>query len=218
MSVNDRVLACLRTRFFLHIWEMHVDNMATRYPDLYSRERSFISTASHHIFKRSCDSLVLLVLAYASYYPNQLFCPWLIGTEFVEHFFGLARSLLPNFTYAELLKLLKHIMLRQHLILTGKVKATKERTSRSGYLFDYDATPLTQEELEQCRVSMPRSLLDKLVKLAHSEASQIAKQLLQRHGRNIIPASRRCHLRRPIIFVAVQRDIKPQLRFLLHVP
>ncbi|KAH9947489.1 hypothetical protein B0H21DRAFT_680678, partial [Amylocystis lapponica] len=105
MTVQDRVLAALRARFFLHIWYTHIKAMAARFPDLYSTKRSFISPASFNIFNRLCDSLVLLVLAYARVYHDYAFCPWVHGTELVEHFFGLARTLLPNFTYAEFLKL-----------------------------------------------------------------------------------------------------------------
>ncbi|EIW59893.1 uncharacterized protein TRAVEDRAFT_122203 [Trametes versicolor FP-101664 SS1] len=106
------------------------------------------------------------------------FCPWLLGTEFVEHFFGLAHSLLPDFTYAELLKLVKHVMLRQRILLSGDFQTKKERNSRSGYILDYDPTPLTPEELAQSCVKMPDHILNDLVALAFDEASQICKQLL----------------------------------------
>ena len=109
MPVRDRVLCVLRARFWLHFWHEHILAMAQHYPDSYSLQRSFISPASFHIFNRLCDTLVLLVIAHARYYPNQAFCPWLYGTEFVEHFFGLARMILPNFTYAEMLKMGQHI-------------------------------------------------------------------------------------------------------------
>ncbi|KAJ7026886.1 hypothetical protein C8F04DRAFT_1296018 [Mycena alexandri] len=77
MTVANRVLAVLRARFFLHFWRAHIIRMSAEYPDLY---------------------LLLLVIIYAGRYLNQPFCPWLHGTEFVEHFFGLARMMLPNFT------------------------------------------------------------------------------------------------------------------------
>ncbi|KAH9853326.1 hypothetical protein C2E23DRAFT_859281 [Lenzites betulinus] len=173
-----RVLAALRAWFFLHIWAHHVRTMSRRFPALYHMDRSFISSASFHIFNRLCDTLVLLVIAYSRHYPNQPFCPWLLGTEFVEHFFGLAHSLLPDFTYTELLKLVKHVMLRQHILLTGGIQARKEQASRSGYILDYDPAPLTDEELAQSRVSMPDHVLNELVVLAFEEASQISKQLL----------------------------------------
>ncbi|KAK7037150.1 hypothetical protein R3P38DRAFT_2471750, partial [Favolaschia claudopus] len=89
---------------FLHFWRAHIEQMHNRYGDLYTTARSFITAPSFHIFNRLCDSMLLLIIIYARRYPNQPFCPWLLGTEFVEHFFGLARMMLPNFTWAEFIK------------------------------------------------------------------------------------------------------------------
>lgn len=180
MSVKDRVLAALRARFFLHIWRAHIITLERRYPDLYSAARSFISPASFKIFNRLCDTLVLLALAYARHYPDQPFCPWLLGTDFLEHFFGLARCMLPNFTYAELLKLVKHVMLRQKILLSRKPGTIpkSEREARSGYLFDFDNTPLTPNELRESHVKLTITDLNGLVELAANEASKIARQLL----------------------------------------
>ncbi|KAG1894525.1 uncharacterized protein F5891DRAFT_897860, partial [Suillus fuscotomentosus] len=102
MDIQDHVLCALRARFFLHIWKEHISALSKAYPDLYSTSRSFISSPSFHIFNHLCDTLVLLALIFTKEYPDQPFCPWLLGTEFVEHFFGLARMLSPDFAYAEL--------------------------------------------------------------------------------------------------------------------
>jgi len=152
--MEQRVLAAMRARFFLHIWYKHIAKLSLELPDLYLMTRSFISPASFNIFNRLCDTLLLLVLSYAKYYPEHPFCPWLIGTEFIEHFFGLARSMLPNFTFAELLKMVKHTMLHQRLMLSGKFSAKRERSARAGYILDYDATPLSEEELLRAHVTL----------------------------------------------------------------
>ncbi|CDO76768.1 hypothetical protein BN946_scf185028.g19 [Trametes cinnabarina] len=178
LAIHERVLAALRARLFLYVWRQHIQQMEHRFPDLYTVNRAFISPASFNIFNRLCDTLVLLALAFTEYYSDEPFCPWLLGTKFVEHFFGLARVLLPNFTYAEFLKLVKHVMLRQQILLSGKISAKKERTSRAGYVLDYDPTPLTAAELEAAKVRLSRNSLDRLVELAHKEATHIAKQTL----------------------------------------
>ncbi|KAJ7836006.1 hypothetical protein B0H13DRAFT_1913303 [Mycena leptocephala] len=146
MTVANRVLAVLRARFFLHFWRAHIINMSNKYPDLYSTARSFITAPSFHIFNRLCDSLLLLVIIYARRYPGQPFCPWLLGTEFVEHFFGLAQMMLPNFTWAEFIKLVQHVMVRQRILLSGSFKEKRERNARVGYVLDFDASPLTAED------------------------------------------------------------------------
>lgn len=183
MSIHDRVLAALRARFWLHIWRQHILKLSSRFPDLYSTARSFISPASFRIFNRICDSLILLAIIYSSYYPTHPFCPWLLGTEFVEHFFGLARMLLPNFTYAEFLKMVQHIMVRQKILLSGDFQENRERDSAVGYIMDYDATPLTAKDQQLATVMLNNQTLDQLVVLAYREAASLCKELLH------IPAS-----------------------------
>ena len=179
MVVRDRVLAALRARFWLHMWRQHIVKLSNRFPDLYSTSRSFISPASFHIFNRLCDTMILLVIVYARHYPDQPFCPWLLGTEFVEHFFGLARMLLPNFTYAEFLKMVQHIMVRQRILLSGKFAEDRERKSAAGYIMDYDARPLTATDKHLATITLSNHDLNDLVVLGYREAYQICKDLLR---------------------------------------
>ena len=153
--------------------------MSQRYPDLYSTTRSFISPASFRIFNRLCDTLVLLVIAFARYYPEQPFCPWLLGTEFVEHFFGQARMILPNFTYAELLKMVQHIMVRQRILLSGNFQENREKRSGTGYILDFDATPLTPEDYRLAVVDLTTQDINGLVELGYKEAELICRDLLK---------------------------------------
>ncbi|KAJ7601957.1 hypothetical protein DFH06DRAFT_1399828, partial [Mycena polygramma] len=184
MTVANRVLAVLRARFWLHFWRAHIVQMSVKYPDLYSTTRSFISPASFHIFNRLCDSLLLLVLVYARHYQGQPFCPWLLGTDFVEHFFGLARMMLPNFTYAEFLKMVQHMAVRQRILLSGRFKEKRERTANVGYVLDFDASPLTAEDRKLAEVNLSDSDMNGLVELAFDEAALICTQLMH------IPAPR----------------------------
>ncbi|KAJ6503931.1 hypothetical protein C8R45DRAFT_924266 [Mycena sanguinolenta] len=178
MTVANRVLAVLRARFFLHFWRAHIVQMSNKYPDLYSTARSFITAPSFHIFNRLCDSLLLLVIIYGRRYPDQPFCPWLLGTEFVEHFFGLARMMLPNFTWAEFIKLVQHVMVRQQILLSGSFKEKRERNARVGYVLDFDASPLTAEDRKLAEVTLTDRDIDSLVELGFQEATLICTQLL----------------------------------------
>ncbi|KAF7318667.1 hypothetical protein HMN09_00378400 [Mycena chlorophos] len=153
MTVQNRVLAVLRARFFLHFWRAHVVHMTNKYPDLYSPARSFISPASFHIFNWLCDSMLLLVLIYAKYYPDALFCPWLMGTECRALFW--ARS---------------HAIAQLHrLMLSGRFKEKRERNARAGYILDFDTSPLTAEDRELARVRITPSEMNALVQLARRE-------------------------------------------------
>ena len=191
LSIEDRVLAVARARMFLNNWYRHIKSMSRTFPDLYSMTRSFISPPSFNIFNRLCDTLIAHVIAYGKYYRNHPFCPWIMGTGFVEHFFGLSRSLLPDFSYAELLKMVKHIMLRQKLLLSGNFNDKRERKSQSGYILDYDASPLTEEELLKARVTLTTVQINQLVDIGHREADAICQDLLHmpvsKRGTPLIP-------------------------------
>ncbi|KAG6874837.1 hypothetical protein C0992_006337 [Termitomyces sp. T32_za158] len=102
-----------------------------------------------------------------------------MGTEFVEHFFGLAQMILLNFNYGEFLKMVKHIELRQKLLLSGKFKETRERHSASGYIMDYDARPLTSDDKELATIKLTDCDLNELVSLGFHEAYHICKDLLK---------------------------------------
>ncbi|KAJ7775821.1 hypothetical protein B0H14DRAFT_2401658, partial [Mycena olivaceomarginata] len=106
------------------------------------------------------------------------FCPWLLGTEFVEHFFGLARMMLPNFTWAEFIKLVQHVMVRQRILLWGSFKEKRERNARVGYVLDFDAAPLTAEDRKLAEVTLTDRDMDSLVELGFQEATLIFSQLL----------------------------------------
>ncbi|ETW75570.1 hypothetical protein HETIRDRAFT_456138 [Heterobasidion irregulare TC 32-1] len=149
LDIESHLQGAFRARFFLRIWRSHIVHLTKKYPDLYSTTRSFISPPCFKILNRLCDSLIALAIVYAEYYPHIPFCPWLLSTEFVEHFFGLARTMLPNFTFSQLLALVKHVMLRQQILLSGQFNEKKERTFRAGYIFDFDNSPLTPKELTQ---------------------------------------------------------------------
>lgn len=178
LDIRSRLLAALRARFALHIWRCHIVNLASKFPDLYSTSRSFISAPSFNILNRLCDSLLTLTLIYAEHYPDTPFCPWLLGSQLVEHFFGISRMLLPDFTFSQFLTLIKHVMLRQRLLLSGKFQEKRERGTREGYIFDFDDTPLTPAELDNARVRLTRADVDAIVELAHTEAVKLTKDLL----------------------------------------
>ena len=180
MKVEDRVLAALRARFWLHFCQSHILKLTKQFPDLYSPARSFISPASFHIFNRLCDTLVLLALAFARYYPEEAFCPEKFNTEFLEHFFGIGRQLLPNFSYAEFLKMVQHIMARQRILESGLLKSKRERTSASGYIFnpDTDLHRAVHDDSPLPTSSLTDAQLNRLVELAYNEAAHVCRDIL----------------------------------------
>ncbi|KAJ3715441.1 hypothetical protein C8R42DRAFT_725798 [Lentinula raphanica] len=73
VSVEDRILAAFRARFWLNFVFHHILHLSKRFPDFCSTKRPSISAASLKIFNRLCDTLLLLVIAYSEYFPDVLF-------------------------------------------------------------------------------------------------------------------------------------------------
>ncbi|KAJ3727641.1 hypothetical protein C8R42DRAFT_620753 [Lentinula raphanica] len=185
MALEDRILAAFRARFWLNFVYHHISYLSKRFPDLYSSKRSFISAASLRIFNRLCDTLILLVIAYSEYYPDVPFSIRNISTEFIEHFFGVGRELLPDFTYAEFLKIVQHIMVRQRIVESGSVASGKHlKDSASGYIFDAvtDLRAPSHEPIPP--ISITRAKIDELVHTAYLEAAHLCRDILA------IPASK----------------------------
>ncbi|KAJ7456383.1 hypothetical protein B0H11DRAFT_2244071 [Mycena galericulata] len=86
--------------------------------------------------------------------------------------------LLPNFTYAEFLKMVQHMEVRQRILLSGKFNLKRERDSNVGYIMDYDAKALSVEDQHFAAGRVDDSDLDKLAELAFREAAQIRKDIL----------------------------------------
>ncbi|TFY79552.1 hypothetical protein EWM64_g4461 [Hericium alpestre] len=136
---------------------------------LYSMARSFISAPSFNIFNRLCDTLVALAIIYAKYYPDIPFCPWLLGTEYVEHFFGLARTMLPNFTYSQFISLVKHVMVRH-----GPLTVNKCTTSVGDQEIQEPVGPATGEESDDETNDLPPEMDPDLVQWDLSETVAMA--------------------------------------------
>ena len=75
--------------------------------------------------------------------------------------------ILPNFTYAEMLKMVQHIMVRQRIVLSGNFKEKREKQSGVGYILDFDAAPLTPEDFRLAVVKLTSEDINKLVELAY---------------------------------------------------
>ncbi|KAG2060471.1 hypothetical protein BDR06DRAFT_947803, partial [Suillus hirtellus] len=166
MDIQDHVLCALQAHFFLHIWKEHISALSKAYPDLYSTSCSFISSPSFHIFNHLCDTLVLLASIFTKEYPEQPFCPWLLGTKFVEHFFGLACMLSPDFAYAELVKIVQHVM------------ETSEKDTHAGYILDVNTTPLSNDQFQCAKFILNPLQLNWTVELTFREAMLICHEIL----------------------------------------
>ncbi|KAJ6571047.1 hypothetical protein B0H10DRAFT_2444375, partial [Mycena sp. CBHHK59/15] len=81
-----------------------------------------------------------------------------------------------DFTYAEFIKMVQHVMVRQCILLSGSFKEKQERNHRVGY--DFDASTLTAEDRKLAEVRMTDTEMNSLVELAYREAALICTQIL----------------------------------------
>jgi hypothetical protein len=123
----------MRAYFFLDFWKSHIEKTGENTSnEWYSVARSFISIQSYRIFKSLAESLVLLIISHRDYYEDYPLLPWEHGTETLEHVFGLARQVVPDFTAYEFFKILRRVMHRDKILRTGDFGMKKEKVSATG--------------------------------------------------------------------------------------
>ncbi|KAJ6628294.1 hypothetical protein B0H10DRAFT_2209579 [Mycena sp. CBHHK59/15] len=176
MTHIERVVCVFRTRHFLNIWRVNIIRSETRYPDLFQKQSSFLADATFQICICLCDQFTLLSLAHLEHYPNVPFMPWHHGTHYLEHFFGITRSFIAEFSFGQLVQMYKHISFRQRILSSGKFDTKKEKDSNNGYSFDFVDSGLNQEEIVALKQVPSRSDLDRACEIAWKEAAALASQ------------------------------------------
>ncbi|KAJ7789699.1 hypothetical protein B0H14DRAFT_3573004 [Mycena olivaceomarginata] len=126
----ERMVCIFRARHFLTIWRAN-----------------FLADATFQTLIRMCDQFILLSLAHLEYYPTVPFMPWQYGSHFLEHFYGITRSFITEFTFGQLIQMNKHMTFRQRILSTGKFSPKKEKDSNNGYYFEFHDAGLTAEEI-----------------------------------------------------------------------
>lgn len=89
---------------------------------------------SFKIFTSLAESMVLLILTYRKYYSTFPFFPWKHGTEAIEHVFGLARQIVPDFTYYEFYKIINKVMYRDKILRLENLINHQDKTSAQGII------------------------------------------------------------------------------------
>ncbi|CAK5262410.1 unnamed protein product [Mycena citricolor] len=177
MTHIQRLVCVFRARHFMNIWRISVFSASDRYPNFFPPQQSFIADSSFQILIRLCDQFVLLLLAHLEYYPDVPFMPWHHGTHYLEHFYGIAWSFVPEFSQGQLVEMYKHICIRQHILSTGQYTTKKEKDSNNGYTFDYVDANMTTAEIKMLKEIPSREQIDEACAVAWHEAAEIARQL-----------------------------------------
>ena len=82
----------LRAHFFFEFWEKFIDIGG------YSKKKHFLSPQCVKIIKALTRGFLQLVIIYRDYENGRPLLPWLLGTEGVEHVFGMCRQIVKDFT------------------------------------------------------------------------------------------------------------------------
>ncbi|KAJ7719366.1 hypothetical protein B0H14DRAFT_3900927 [Mycena olivaceomarginata] len=172
----ERVVCVFRARHFLTIWRSNIVKAQGRFPDLFQISSSFLATPSFHILMRLCDQFILLTLAHLEFYPNVPFMPWQHGTHFLEHFFGIARSFITDFSFGQFIEMYKHILIRQRILASGQYSTKTEKDSNNGYIFDFVDSRMKPEEIAALKNIPSRAEIDRACQMAWNEAAALATQ------------------------------------------
>ncbi|KAJ7252831.1 hypothetical protein C8J57DRAFT_955015, partial [Mycena rebaudengoi] len=137
----------------------------------------FLVTSDGELRHPSLEGVFILTF----HYPNIPFMPWHHGTHFLEHFFGIARSFITDFSFGQLIEMYKHILIRVRILASGQYNTKKEKDSNNGYAFDFIDAGLTAEEIAMLKDIPSRADIDRACETAWAEAAAIASQFAKMH-------------------------------------
>lgn len=82
----------LRAHFFFELWEKFIE------VGRYMKKQHFLSPQCVKITKALIHGFLQLVFIYRDHEKRRPLLPWLLGTEAVEHVFGMCRQIVKDFT------------------------------------------------------------------------------------------------------------------------
>ncbi|KAH9163567.1 hypothetical protein EDB89DRAFT_1807668, partial [Lactarius sanguifluus] len=140
ISHLERVKMVLRMRFFKSMWKSFLWDSG------YPENRYFISAAADDIIDILVDGLICLVIIHRDHLETTFpLLPWMHGSEANEHVFGLLRSLIPDFTMLDVLRMVPKLNVRLMAACKAKNMKVDFRRTAAGYshtYFDADNIPL----------------------------------------------------------------------------
>ncbi|CAI2199558.1 10998_t:CDS:2, partial [Funneliformis geosporum] len=110
------------------------------------------------------------------------------GTEVLEHVFGLARQLIPDFTAYEFFKILRRVMYHNKILRTEDFSIKKEKVSATEYIFDLDSNDTSIELLELLRQWSTQDEIHRAVRITYVNAKKFAHLVaLSNYETNLYP-------------------------------
>ncbi|CAG8593895.1 19603_t:CDS:2, partial [Gigaspora rosea] len=163
--------------FFLNHWKNHIQVCAQNYPEFMSVKKNFIASVTFNILTSLSESMILLTIAYRDYYPQYPFTPWMYGSEGCEHFFGLARQVLSDFSFNDLVALTPKIACMYKAYSSGSFRSEREKMTGVGYISHYSDSSIV-ENLEVLRNWPSDDEIRLAIHYAYEQATALAKDVL----------------------------------------
>ncbi|PKB96771.1 hypothetical protein RhiirA5_434269, partial [Rhizophagus irregularis] len=112
--------------------------------------------------------MAMTVKAHREYYSQIPLIPWMHGTEPCEHFFGVARQINPDFSFAEIIQMLPKISQYTKALRNKKLNFEKGKSVHKENLHDNDESELSDD----CEIDLSTA-----INKASSEIQKINEQL-----------------------------------------
>ncbi|KAI9443778.1 hypothetical protein H4582DRAFT_2053569 [Lactarius indigo] len=128
----ERVKMVLRMLFFKEMWKSFLQRSG------YPENRYFISAAADDIIDILVEGLIGLVFIHRDHLDTVFpLLPWMHGSEANKHIFGLLRSLIPDFTMLDVLRMIPKLNVRLMAACKAKNIKTDFRRTAAGYSHTY---------------------------------------------------------------------------------
>ncbi|CAG8745743.1 19486_t:CDS:10, partial [Dentiscutata erythropus] len=98
------------------------------------------------------------------------------GTEALEHLFGIARQLMPDFSYYELYKILNRVQYRDNILRSENILDTQEKKSASGYIFDFN-TSISEIDIDKLQNWLSNDEINDAIRIAYENANLFSNLL-----------------------------------------
>ncbi|GES83162.1 hypothetical protein GLOIN_2v1777971 [Rhizophagus clarus] len=173
---KERIIMAMRGYFFLKMWAKYIENAGQLYDSKFSISKNFISSQSFKIFTSLAESLILLIISHHEFYPLYPLYPWEHGTEAIEHLFGISRQITNDFSFYEFFKIQQRVAYRDKIIRQD-IQIQKEKTSASGYVFDFNPNSISNKNIDILRIWPDDNAIYDAIKIAYNDAAGFIKAL-----------------------------------------
>ncbi|CAB4446643.1 unnamed protein product [Rhizophagus irregularis] len=176
LFVLERIIMAMRGYFFLNMWAEYIESANQLYSSIFSISKNFISPQSFKIFTSLAESLILLIISHREFYSLYSLYPWEHGIEAIEHLFGISRQITNDFSFYEFFKIQQRVAYRDKIIRQG-IQIQKEKTSASGYIFDFNPNSISNENIDILRIWPDDNAIYDAIKTAYNDAAGFIKAL-----------------------------------------